>query len=128
MLSLSVALIVCRRAQHLYSDVQAETCSQCILRRPGVETWGCTLTEIHKWCQMGFEGSDPNAIGSAFAAHPNAIRSEEEHRNYVAPDEFVKHDHTAYKVYQKQLSQGIQMFATLLEKFDQAHPKVSVVR
>ena len=35
-----------------------QTCLQCIIKRPGVASWGCTLDELREWCNAG-EGELP---------------------------------------------------------------------
>ena len=89
-----------------------ETCVQCLIKRPGVASWGCTLSEMREWCQLAFEESPADML-----------EEEEQLGDFIKPDNFRDKHKDEVTKFQAQLSKGIQTFATMLSKFDKAHPE-----
>jgi hypothetical protein len=95
-----------------------ETCLQCVIQRPGVETWGCTLDEIREWCDAG-DGQLPDI------ENPPADILEEEAQNpkdFVSIDAFNKKHKKEMLEMHKKINKGILQFANILAKFDAKHP------
>jgi hypothetical protein len=95
-----------------------ETCLQCVIQRPGVETWGCTLDEIREWCDAG-DGELPD-----IEKVPDDILEEERQnpKDFVDKDKFNAKHKTEMKLLHKKVNKGILQFANLLAKFDSEHP------
>jgi hypothetical protein len=89
-----------------------ETCNDCLMKIPGIETWGCTLSEMREFCNLAYEGA------------PTDLAEEEKHRNstFVPVEQFnAAHTEEVAKM-KKELNKAISKFAILLQKFDKAHP------
>jgi hypothetical protein len=102
---------------HKFSKGTPETCIQCLIKRPDIASSGCTLAELREWCILGFEEA------------PQDVEEEEEHMvrenvaGWIGPTKFVAAHGKELKVLKAKMHKGLASFATLLAKFDLAHPE-----
>jgi hypothetical protein len=96
----------------------ADTCIQCLIKSPDIASWGCTLAEMLRWCELGFDNAPPD-IGVAGAPGPWAINEPEQW--FKAPKFKATHKVELKKLKHK-MHTGLADWATLLAKFDLAHP------
>ena len=89
-----------------------QTCVQCLMLKPDIATWGCTLNEMREWCTLAFEEAPPDVM-------------EEEKQNpkdFVPIKKFSETHKDEVKLLQKSVSEGLSQFATLLAKFNGKNP------
>ena len=91
----------------LFSKEKPDTCIQCLIKSPDIVSWGCTLTEMLQWCKLSsaymYAPADIGYVGTHVA-----------HGGVATADTGTKPKHKMHK--------GLASFATLLAKFDLAHP------
>lgn len=88
------------------------TCVQCLIQRPGVETWGCSLGELREYCKLGFEEAPADV-------------DEEERQNsktFQPINKFTSSHVSEMNSLKTKLHTGIADFAALLSKFDEKNP------
>jgi hypothetical protein len=89
-------------------------CIDCLINRPGIETWGCTMDEMEEWCDNGIEMSQSDMLKEEMKGDHG------EFKKSLADIDSFSSAHTAeMESVQAKLSKSITSYAKLLEKFDQ---------
>jgi hypothetical protein len=96
-----------------FSKKKPDTCIQCLIKSLDIASWGCTLAEMLRWCKQRERELERQLDDSRVE---NKLGSEKEVK------EMHKFDQIELKELKTRMHKGLASFATLLAKFDLAHP------
>jgi hypothetical protein len=101
-----------QRHHHKFTKGKSGTCIQCLVKSPGIASWGCTLAEMREWCTLGFKEA------------PEDVQEEEEYlaKDWIDPTKFEAAHGKELKELKAKMHKGMATFASLLAKFDSANP------
>jgi hypothetical protein len=100
-----------RDAQKVGGKSTDATCIQCLVKTPGIASWGCPISELKEWCAMAFRDA-------SFQLKEEMLRD----KTHVSTSKFEKQPQHKVELaaLRKSLSKGIAAFAGLLAKFEKS--------